>query len=246
MFENKVVLVTGAGQGIGRAIALCFGSEKASLALNDLSSQKERLEDLKKEIESKGGKAECFFANVAQFEEVEEMIQKIQKTFGRLDILVNNAGICKDKTLAKMTVEEWKSVIEVSLNGVFNCSKAALPLLIQNKGKIINISSVVGERGNFGQTNYSAAKAGILGFSKSLAKEVGRFGVTVNAVLPGFIETPLTENLPENIKSMAKNLTPLNRFGKPEEVAFLVVFLASNKADFITGSQINIDGGLMI
>ena len=239
MFENKVVLITGASGGMGKAIAKKFAEAGAKVALNDIAQAEESLKTITQEL---GGR--YFLADVSKFEEVEKMVQDIQKEFGRLDILVNNAGITQDRTLAKMTKEEWQRVIDIDLTGVFNCSKAALPLIIANQGKIVNISSLVGQRGNFGQVNYAAAKAGIIGFTKALTKEVGRFGVTVNAVAPGFIETRLTENLPSELKETIKKFTPLGRFGKPEEVASLVVFLASEEADFITGAVINIDGGL--
>jgi 3-oxoacyl-[acyl-carrier protein] reductase len=246
MFKDKVVLITGSAQGIGRAIALRFAKGGAKIALNDIELQKENLEKVKKEIEEIGSQAKYYFADVTKYEEVERMIKEIEKDFGRLDVLVNNAGIIKDRTLAKMTPEEWKAVIDIDLTGVFNCTKAALPLIVANQGNIVSISSIVGQRGNFGQTNYAAAKAGIIGFTKSLAKELGRFGVRVNAIAPGFIETRLTESIPENVKVMAKQLTALERFGKPEEVANLVYFLASEEASFITGAIINIDGGLSI
>ena len=249
MFENKVVLITGASGGMGRAIAQKFAEVGAKVALNDIAPAEEALKKLVQELnESKAlistHAFRAFVADVSKFEEVEKMIQDIQKEFGRLDVLVNNAGITQDRTLAKMTKEEWQKVIDIDLTGVFNCSKAALPLIIANQGKIINISSLVGQRGNFGQVNYAAAKAGIIGFTKALTKEVGRFGVTVNAIAPGFIETRLTENLPPELKETIKKFTPLGRFGKPEEVASLVVFLASEEANFITGAVINIDGGL--
>ena len=239
MFNEKVVLITGASGGIGRAIAKKFASLGAKIALNDIVQSEENLKKLAEELRGK-----YFLADVSKLEEVERMTEEIKKEFGRLDVLVNNAGITQDRTLAKMAKEEWQRVIDIDLTGVFNCTKAALPLIIANQGKIISISSLVGQRGNFGQTNYAAAKAGIIGFTKALTKEVGRFGVTVNAVAPGFIETRLTENLPSEVIETVKKFTPLGRFGKPEEVASLVVFLASEEANFITGAVINIDGGL--
>jgi 3-oxoacyl-[acyl-carrier protein] reductase len=237
--KDKVVLITGSSQGIGRATALKLVSLGARVVLNDIKAQEE---NLKKTAQETG--AQYFLADVSKAEETEKMAQEIQQQMGGLDVLINNAGIVQDRTLAKMTQEEWQKVIDINLTGVFNVSKSCLPLLIQSQGKIINVSSVVGLRGNFGQTNYAAAKAGIIGFTKSLSREVGRFGVTVNAVAPGFIETKLTDNLPEEMKITLKKLTSLGRFGKPEEVASVIAFLASSEASFITGEVITIDGGL--
>ncbi len=246
MFQDKTVLITGSSQGIGRVIALKFASLGAKIALNDISFQEENLKALKQEIENNHGLVEYFLADVSKIEEVEKMMQEIQAKMGGLDILINNAGITKDKTLAKMTTEEWQKVIDVNLTGVFNCTKSCLPLIVPRQGNIVSIASIVGLRGNFGQTNYAASKAGIIAFTKSLAKEVGKVGVRVNAIAPGFIETKMAETIPEQLKATVKQLTALGRFGKPEEVAEAVVFLASPEAGFITGAVLNIDGGLSL
>lgn len=244
--ENKIALITGSSQGIGKAIALKFASLGAKIALNDIAMQEENLKKLQEEIKETGVEAKYFMADVSKYGEVEAMMQAIQQEFGSLDILVNNAGIAKDRTLAKMTVDEWQKVIDINLTSVFNCSKTALPMLIQSQGNIISLSSFSGLRGNFGQTNYTAAKAGIIGFTKTLSKEVGKFGVRVNAVAPGFIESKMTEVMPEEVKAMVKKLTSLGRTGKPDEVASVIAFLAGPDASFITGDIINIDGGLAI
>jgi 3-oxoacyl-[acyl-carrier protein] reductase len=246
MLKDKVALITGSSQGIGKAIALKFASLGAKIALNDIAMQEENLKKLQEEIKETGVEAKYFMADVSKYDEVEKMMQAVLQEFGRLDILVNNAGIAKDRTLAKMTVEEWQKVIDINLTSVFNCSKTALPMLIQSQGNIVSLSSFSGLRGNFGQTNYTAAKAGIIGFTKTLSKEVGKFGVRVNAVAPGFIESKMTEAMPEEIKAMVKRLTSLGRTGKPEEVASVIAFLAGPDASFITGDIVNIDGGLAI
>ena len=244
--KGKTALITGSSQGIGKAIAIKLALLGANIALNDIKSQEQNLKELKSQIEAKGVKTQYFLADVSNLGQTKKMAEDIKQEFGGLDILVNNAGITKDRTLAKMTEDEWQKVIDIDLTGVFNVTKSCLPLIISNKGKIVSISSVVGQRGNFGQTNYAAAKAGVIGFTKSLSKEVGKFNVNVNAIAPGFIETRLTREVPLQLKLMIKELTSLGRLGKPEEVASLVAFLCSDEARFITGVVINIDGGLSI
>jgi 3-oxoacyl-[acyl-carrier protein] reductase len=244
--KDKVVLVTGASRGIGRAIALRFADEGANLAINYRASR-EKAEAVKEEVVKRGVRAEIFPADVGKEEEAKKLIEAVLNTYGRLDVLVNNAGVNRDNLLLRMKEKEWDEVLETNLKGAFNCSRFALKYMLkQGFGCIINISSVVGIYGNPGQSNYAASKAGLIGFTKSLAKEVGRKRIRVVALAPGFIETEMTEKLPPDLKAKVLERIPLYRFGKPEEVASCVSFLASDEASYITGCVISVDGGLVL
>jgi 3-oxoacyl-[acyl-carrier protein] reductase len=246
MLTGKVALVTGAGKGIGRAIALKLAQHGASIVINYRSSAKEA-EEVIEEIRNSGGKAEMVQGDVSNFEDANKVIKFAVESFGRLDILVNNAGITKDTLLLRMKEEDFSKVLDVNLKGVFNCTKHASAVMLKQKsGKIINISSVVGLMGNAGQSNYAAAKAGILGFTKSIAKELGTRGITVNAIAPGFITTDMTEVLSDKVKEKLIENVPLKRLGSPEDVANLAAFLASDNAGYITGQVINVDGGMVM
>jgi 3-oxoacyl-[acyl-carrier protein] reductase len=242
--EGKVTVVTGASRGIGRAIAERLASEGAKVIVNHRASA-EQAEEVVSSIRERGGEAVAIQADVSDFHQAHELIQTVTKQFGRVDILVNNAGTTRDTLLMIMKEADWDLVIDTNLKSVFNCCKAvARGMVRQRSGRIINISSVAGLAGNPGQTNYAASKAGIIGFTKSLAKELGSRGITVNAVAPGFVTTALTIDLPEELKQSAIEHTPLGRFGEPEEIAAAVAFFASNEASFITGQVLSIDGGL--
>ncbi|MSS62926.1 3-oxoacyl-[acyl-carrier-protein] reductase [Velocimicrobium porci] len=244
MLQGKVALVTGASRGIGRAIALSFAREGAKVIINYNGNQEKAL-GVKKEIEQHGGNAEIYACNVSDETSVKEMFDFIQKEYGTIDILVNNAGITKDGLILKMSEEEFQSVMDINLKGTFFCAKyASKQMMKQRSGRIINMSSVVGVVGNAGQVNYSASKAGIIGFTKSLAKELGSRQVTVNAIAPGYIDTDMTKQLPEAIKERILETIPMKRIGKPEDIAEACVFLASKKADYITGQVLGINGGM--
>jgi 3-oxoacyl-[acyl-carrier protein] reductase len=246
MLSGKVALVTGAGRGIGRAIALKLSELGAKVVINYRSSSKEA-EELVSEIKSRNGEAEAVQGDVSLFEDAERVINFAVEKYGRLDILVNNAGITKDTLLLRMKEEDFSKVIDTNLKGVFNCTKHAGAIMLKQKsGKIINISSVIGLIGNAGQANYAAAKAGIIGFTKSIAKELGTRGITVNAIAPGFITTDMTEVLSDKIKEKLLENVPLKRLGSPEDVANLAAFLASDNASYITGQVINVDGGMVM
>ncbi len=246
MLENKVALVTGAGRGIGRAIAIALAKEGAEVVVNYNGSE-ERAKEVKQTIEENGGKASVYKCNVSDFEACEAMIKDIVKEHGRLDILVNNAGITKDGLIMKMKEEDFDSVLNVNLKGTFNTIRhSARQMLRQKSGKIINISSVSGILGNAGQANYAASKAGVIGLTKTMARELGSRGITVNAIAPGFVDTEMTGVLSEEIRENACRQIILGRFGKPEDIANVAVFLASDKADYITGQVISVDGGMNV
>lgn len=243
---NKLVLVTGATRGIGKQIALTFAQNQYDVAINYRKENKE-LEETKKAIEENGVKCFPIQGDVSCFEDCQRFTKEIIEKYGKIDVLVNNAGITKDMLLMRMKKEDFQSVIDVNLIGTFNVTKNVIPYMIKAKnGRIINVASVVGISGNAGQTNYSASKAGIIGFTKSLAKEVATRNILVNAVAPGFIETNMTDVLKEEVKENIKKQIPLNRIGKAEEVANVVKFLASEESSYITGQVINIDGGMLM
>ncbi len=243
---NKVAFITGATRGIGRQIAITLAKEGFDIAIN-YRKENEDLIETKKLVEDQ--KVKCFTVqgDVSSFEDSERMVKEIIEEFNHIDILVNNAGIIKDMLLMRMKKEDFESVIGVNLVGTFNITKNVIPYMMKNRsGRIINVSSVVGISGNAGQTNYSASKAGIIGFTKSLAKEVGSRNILVNAVAPGFIETQMTDVLKEEVKEEISKTIPLKRMGTVEDVANVVKFLASKDSSYITGQVINIDGGMLM
>ena len=246
MLKNKIALITGAGRGIGRAIAIALAKEGAEVVINYNGSE-ERAKEVKQTIEENGGKASIYKCNVSDFAACEAMSKDIVKEYGHLDILVNNAGITKDGLIMKMKEEDFDSVLNVNLKGTFNTIRhSARQMLKQRSGKIINISSVSGILGNVGQANYAASKAGVIGLTKTMARELGSRGITVNAIAPGFVDTEMTEVLSEEIRENACKQIILGRFGKPEDIANTAVFLASDKADYITGQVISVDGGMNV
>lgn len=244
--EGKTAIVTGSSRGIGRAIAKKLASMGANLVLNYRKSANE-IESLIEEIKEFKVETLVVQGDVSSFEDCKKMADEAKSKFSRIDILINNAGITKDSLILRMTEEDFDKVISVNLKGVYNCSKHIAPIMLKQKyGKIINISSVVGVSGNAGQCNYAAAKAGVIGITKSLAKELGSRGINVNAVAPGYIKTDMTDSLSDNIKKSIEDSIPLKRLGTPEDVAEVVAFLASESASYITGQVIHVDGGMII
>ncbi len=246
MLTDKIALVTGASRGIGAAIAKAFAKEGAVVVIN-YNGSKEKAQAAADEITSSGGKAEIYQCSVSDFDACGDMIKTLIKKYGRIDILVNNAVITRDGLLMKMAEEDFDAVIDTNLKGAFNTIRhMSRYFLKQKSGKIINISSVSGILGNAGQANYSASKAGVIGLTKSAARELASRGIQVNAIAPGFIATDMTDAMPEEAKEKMTEMIPLNRIGKPEEIADMAVFLASGKADYITGQVFAVDGGMTI
>lgn len=243
--KNKTAIITGGAQGIGKATARIFATEGAQVVILD----RDEISGKKTEAEFQTEKLMVEFAaaDVTNFESVNACITDLAAKYGKIDILINNAGITRDATLMKMTAEQWQTVMDVNLTGVFNCTKTAAPFMVEQKyGRIINTSSVVGIYGNFGQTNYVATKSGIIGMTKVWARELGRKGITVNAVAPGFIATEMIHSVPEKVIDMLKEKTPLGRLGTPDDIAQAYLFLASDEASFINGATLQVDGGLVM
>lgn len=244
MLKGKVALITGATRGIGKAIALKFAENGADIALN-YRSENEALKTLVRELEDKGVKVLPVQGDVSILEDANRIVKETVEGLGKLDILVNNAGITKDGLMVRMKEEDFDSVINTNLKGTFNTMKATSSIMMKKRsGKIINISSVVGLVGNAGQSNYSASKAGIIGLTKSIARELGGRGINVNAIAPGFIQTDMTDVLPDKLKESMESSIPLKKLGNPEDIANLALFLGSNLSDYITGQVIAVDGGM--
>ncbi len=245
IFKDRVSLITGGARGIGREIALAFAKEGSDIVICDVNQ--DALNATKKEIEALGRKAETFVVDVTSLSQVEEMVNKTLDKFKKIDILINNAGITRDALIVRMSEQDFDSVIAVNLKGTFNCTKALAKVMMKQRyGKIVSIASIIGIMGNAGQANYAASKAGIIGITKSVAKELASRNVNVNAIAPGFIETDMTAKLPENVKSQMLAYIPLNRFGKASDVAELAMFLASDASSYLTGQVIKIDGGMVM
>jgi 3-oxoacyl-[acyl-carrier protein] reductase len=244
--QGRTALVTGASRGIGRAIALALAQEGADVAVNYVSSEA-TAKQVADEIAKLGRKAMLAQADVADYPDTFRMAQQVLREFGHLDILINNAGINSDKTFVKMDHASWRRVLAINLDGVFNCTKVFIDQMIrQSYGRVVNITSVIGQIGNFGQANYAASKAGVAAFTKSLAKELAGKGITVNAVAPGFIETEMVSGIPETVRDKLLGQIPLKRFGTAEEVARAVVYIVSSDGDYITGAELSINGGLLM
>jgi 3-oxoacyl-[acyl-carrier protein] reductase len=244
--KGRTALVTGASRGIGRAIALALAEEGADVAVNYVTREAPA-RDVADQIQKMGRRAILARADVSDFPDTYQMAQQVLREFGRLDILVNNAGVSSDKTFVKMDHAAWRKVLAINLDGVFNCTKVFIDqMLRQGYGRVVNVTSVIGQIGNFGQANYAASKAGVMAFTKSLAKELAGKGITVNAVAPGFIETEMVEAIPDKVKARLLEQIPLRRWGRPEEVGRAVVYLVSPDGDYITGAELSVNGGLFM
>jgi len=241
--KTKVALITGAAQGIGKAVTLVLARHGADVVVADVNIEK--AQETAREVEALGRAAMAVRVDVTHLEDVEKMVAAAMQRFGKIDILVNNAGIARDKLILRMTEEDWDTVLNVNLKGTFNCTKAVIKYMSkQRSGKIVNIASVVGMMGNPGQANYSASKAGVIGLTKTVAREFAARGINVNAIAPGYIQTPMTEVLPEKAKEELKRLIPMERLGQPEDVAHAVLFLVSETSSYITGNILNVNGGI--